>query len=151
MFTKMKKSTIGWAATVVCLTFAGVSDARCVGGYAGQPAGGAALSCFNEFFGAVQSTCSGGHNWEVPLMTDSSGAKTVHMTGSAGANALSCSTYGLNSTATSYWAGSQLNWVNQGATYYTSTGASIPSGGYLYVYCSFAGAGAQLDTLDWNS
>ena len=144
------------AAALTCVTFAATSDARTIGGYSGNPSqpNTVPLGCFFEAFGAVRGICNqiNGQNygWIVPMLTDTSGNKTVTLTGSAGSLTLTCTPFALNQTETLFTAGNQVQWANTEPAARVSTGANVPVRGYLYTFCTFQGPGAQLDSVDWN-
>ena len=140
------------AAALVCLAFAGAGEARTIGGFAGHPMDSSPTSCFTEWFGGVQGACSGTHTWQIPLVVDTAGGKTINITASAGSSPMTCTAYGAGPSGQfDFHQGGSATWQNTNPAQQSISVPTVPSGGYLYVNCSFTGLGVTIDAVNWNS
>jgi len=146
-----KGKKLAAAGALFLMAFAGASEARTIGGFEGQPMDGS-TGCYTEWFGGVEGVCTGQYTWQVPLVVDTAGKKTVNITASAASTPLNCTVYAMGPTGSNNaFFGSSATWQNTNATQKSLIVDSVPSGGYLYVNCTFHGIGATIDAVNWNS
>jgi hypothetical protein len=108
--------------------------------------------CFGLWYSSVTNNCGTTRDWEIPLATDTSGAKTVRVTafGASAANNVGCTAVGVNREVTSVWSSGTVFLPAFGSSQIiTLTGASIPAAGTLFAACNVSPSG-RVNNVDWN-
>jgi hypothetical protein len=108
--------------------------------------------CFTMGYSAMTNSCSTGRSFELPLMVDTAGSKTITVWayGASASNNVGCFANGMNRELTLFW-GTQRQWLTAfgSSQPITLTGAYVPSGGYLYAACDVY-PGGRVNTVDYN-
>lgn len=107
-------------------------------------------NCWNHSYMTVTNCGAGYQNifWQLPV--DNGGAKTVTVSvdiangGWARCSAIAVDTWGATSTV-----GSVQRHDGSGLVQLTSTGASVPNGGFLIAQCDLS-QGTSVSAINWN-
>jgi hypothetical protein len=100
------------------------------------------VNCFRtqmNLNGGIKNTCAGTTLWDVQMVQDSAGAKTVVASGYA-SNTTTCIARGLDRYGNVY---AQSGWVafptsSPSYSAITLTGASVPNAGYMQLQCNIS-------------
>jgi hypothetical protein len=110
------------------------------------------VACMQESWGSVINTCSTTRGAFFPTPVDNSGSKTVKLTARSDDSSknVCCHALGIDASATFVWGSAWACLPAFGsAQTLTMTGASVPSGGTMYVYCD-VGAGAKVASVNYS-
>ncbi len=109
-------------------------------------------SCFVMSYSSMQNSCTTAKSFELPLVVDNAGSKTVYVTayGASSSNNVGCIAVGVNREVTAAWSSPRLYLPAFGSSQIiTLTGAYVPSGGYLYANCWLNPSG-RVNVVDYN-
>ncbi|AFE04509.1 hypothetical protein COCOR_02146 [Corallococcus coralloides DSM 2259] len=124
--------------------------ARAVPASIGRPVIWSDGSCFLMSYSTMRNGCSTQRSFEIPLVADTAGSKTVVVTalGATPSNNVGCMAIGMNREATLVWGGTR-KWLPAfgPAQYIVLTDAYIPNSGYLYANC-LVDPGGQINAVD---
>jgi hypothetical protein len=109
-------------------------------------------SCFTMSTGAMSNNCAAVKSYELPLVVDYAGNKTVYVTarGAGSSNNVGCIAVGTNRETTAIWS-SPRRWLPAFGSpqVITLTGAYVPSGGFMYANCH-VNPGGSVHEVDFN-
>lgn len=109
--------------------------------------------CFSLWYSTVTNNCGGTRGFEMPLVIDSGGNKTVSVTayGAGPANNVCCTASGLNREATLVWGSGAAQCLPSfgSSQVITMTGAHVPGWGYAYATCQVS-PGGRVNTVGFN-
>jgi hypothetical protein len=130
------------------------TSARTAAAMIGRASNGPQDGCFNTNFdnGFVQNICPGTIRFQVPLVVDHAGGKTVIAVVSApNTAATSCRAVGLSKFATAITSSGTVNPSVAGAPVeITMTGATVPGGGFLFLICDI-GENAAIASVNYGA
>lgn len=109
-------------------------------------------SCFSMSYSSMQNTCTTMKSFELPLVVDTAGSKTVYVSayGASSSNNVGCAAFGINREVTAVWSSQRVWLPSFGASrIITLTGAYVPSGGFLYANCH-VNYGGRVNVVDYN-
>jgi hypothetical protein len=119
--------------------------------------GGKAVSwgdnaCFVMLASSMSNGCSTMMNFELPLVVDTAGSKTVYVSayGAGSSNNVGCSAAGVNREVTVGWSTPRL-WLPAfgSSQVITLDGAYVPPGGFLFTNC-YVNPGGRVNVVDYN-
>jgi hypothetical protein len=129
-----------------------VATARTMPASSGRAVAWSDGSCFGMNSSSMQNNCSTLRSFELPLVVDSAGSKTVYVTayGATPSNNVGCIAVGVNRELTAAWSSSRL-WLPAfgSSKVITLTGAYVPAGGLFYTNCH-VNPGGRVNVVDYN-
>jgi hypothetical protein len=142
------------AATVVLATGAVAlpAFARSVVAYAGgRSAFPGDASCFAEDWGGAKNNCATMKSYEISLPVDSPGSKNVWVNayGASASNNVGCAAIGIDWAISTHWGGTKVYLPSFGSSATIVTGAYVPSGGSLYLYCA-VDPGGRINSVNFD-
>lgn len=147
----MKSKIKGWAIITMALIPV-LASARTMPASSGKAASWNDNPCFVMSHSSMQNNCTTMRSFELPLVVDSSGYKTVYVTayGASPANNVGCIAVGVNREITAAWSSSRL-WLSSfgSSQVITLTGAYVPPSGLFYTNCN-VNPGGRVNVVDYN-
>jgi len=152
-----QKITMRYIAAFAALAGLGLAQspalARSIPASSGRAVLASDIGCFSMNYSTMTNYCSAAKSFEMPLVVDSAGSKTVAVAayGATTANNVCCFAAGLDRNFTSVWSTGTYCLSSFGSTnIITLTGAYVPAYGYLYANCNVQ-YGGRVHSVDWNS
>lgn len=144
----MVASLVGLASLVAIHTV----EARTSAADIGRPVTPSDAPCFTISFSSITNSCADTRQYEIPLLTDSSGSKTVRVNVTAAdatANQICCQAVGTDMSVTTVTRSQLLCNNTSGTQVLTLTGVVLQNSGRMFVNCAMH-PGAVINTVDWN-
>lgn len=139
----------GAMVAVACLG-AGAAQARTFPASSGKTVDPTKNGCFSMWYSSMTNVCAAQTSFELPLVVDSAGNKTVdvYAYGAGPANNVGCQAVGMNKEVTWVWASPRVYLAAFGASQQIRlTGAYVPASGYLYANC-LVNNGGRINSVD---
>lgn len=145
---------IVFSVLIAGLTLAalGSASARTVPPDVGRAINFSDEGCFSLWYSAVTNNCSTQRAYEMPMVVDSAGNKTVYVNayGAGTANNVGCRAVATDAQVSTYWASPTVYLSSFGsAQTITLNGAYVPSGGRMYVTC-YMNPGGRVNSVNFN-
>lgn len=148
----MKSKIKRWGLFTVALIPV-LASARTMPASGGKAVAWSDNACFGMSYSSMSNGCSTMRSFELPLVVDTAGAKTVYVSayGAGPSNNVGCVAAGVNRGITLTWASSRVWLPSFGASQViTLTGAYVPPGGLFYTNC-YVNPGGRVNVVDYNS
>jgi hypothetical protein len=148
----MKSKIKGWGLIAMALIPV-LAAARTMPASSGRAVSWSDNPCFTMGSSAMSNGCSTMRSFELPLVVDTAGSKTVYVSayGPGPSNNVGCIAFGVNREVTLSWASPRVWLPSFGSSQViTLTGAYVPPGGFLFTNC-YVNPGGRVNVVDYNS